>query len=314
MRIFILHIILIISTLGAVLGQPGLRAKLDSTYSTVATPFTLELEANVQGGEKITLIPTAEKDSSGFFVLKSEVLENSNSGGVLNWKAKVWMIGMDAGLGEIPPIQATVSSNGQGSTLRSNPLQITLRPAVVDTTAEIQPILEPRDAPYTFREFLPYLVIILLLAGIGFLIYYLVRKKQQAEALITLPPPPPDPPFVVAFRKLKDVESKALWEKAAYKQHYSAVTDVLREYVEERLKLPALESTTDETIAALKKAKFDNTKTTELEALLQDADLVKFAKQPSTPEASKSILKQAQAWLQNVHQQLDPPTNETPTP
>ena len=68
------------------------------------------------------------------------------------------------------------------------------------------------------------------------------------------------------------------------KEYYSELTDIVRGYIESEIKVSALEKTTDEIIDTL--TDFNNAETIEtsketikkLKALLQEADLVKFAK------------------------------------
>jgi hypothetical protein len=56
------------------------------------------------------------------------------------------------------------------------------------------------------------------------------------------------------------------------------LTHILRDYLEKRYQIPALESTSDELIAALRKTDMPLAIQFKLKQLLQMADLVKFAK------------------------------------
>ena len=73
-------------------------------------------------------------------------------------------------------------------------------------------------------------------------------------------------------------------ERGEVKEYYSELTDIARTYIEEAIEIPAMESTTDELIAAFKiavvKKKLSLTDETikNLEKVLKQADLVKFAK------------------------------------
>ena len=78
-----------------------------------------------------------------------------------------------------------------------------------------------------------------------------------------------------------------MWQNNEIKKYYSELTEIVRAYIEKELKIPALEITTHELVdilSAFNKSKtIDASKETikKLNALLQEADLVKFAK--STP-------------------------------
>lgn len=83
---------------------------------------------------------------------------------------------------------------------------------------------------------------------------------------------------------MKQLEKKELWQKGEIKNYYSELTDIARNYIEEAIHIPAMESTTSELIAGLRMAavKKNMSLTQEtvenLERVLKQADLVKFAK------------------------------------
>ncbi|HEU4497054.1 MAG TPA: hypothetical protein VFR70_08400 [Flavobacterium sp.] len=126
-----------------------------------------------------------------------------------------------------------------------------------------------------------WLLGILILAAGGFLIYFLSKKykrKEKPEAVVYATP------IEKAVTLLKKLEQKELWQKGEVKNYYSELTDIARTYIEEEIQIPAMESTTSEVIAGLKNAaarkKMNISKETveNLERVLRQADLVKFAK------------------------------------
>jgi len=78
-----------------------------------------------------------------------------------------------------------------------------------------------------------------------------------------------------------------LWQNNEIKKYYSELTEIVRVFIEKELEIPALEITTHELVSLL--SDYNNPKNIKpaketirkLNALLQEADLVKFAK--STP-------------------------------
>jgi hypothetical protein len=148
------------------------------------------------------------------------------------------------------------------------------------------PIKAIQNEPLVFDDFKPYVVWLLLaLLLIGAVIYYLVTRKNptitEDEGIAALAP------FEEAIEKLQELDTKLLWQNNEIKKYYSELTEIVRAYIEKELKIPALEITTHELVdilSAFNKAKtIDASKETikKLNALLQEADLVKFAK--STP-------------------------------
>lgn len=84
--------------------------------------------------------------------------------------------------------------------------------------------------------------------------------------------------------KFNELDEKLLWQNNKVKEYYSELTEIIRGYIERELKVPALEKTTDEIVEALKDFNDAETIITseetikKLKELLQEADLVKFAK------------------------------------
>ena len=48
------------------------------------------------------------------------------------------------------------------------------------------------------------------------------------------------------------LEKKELWQKGEIKAYYSELTDIARNYIEEAIEIPAMESTTSELIIGLR--------------------------------------------------------------
>lgn len=125
-----------------------------------------------------------------------------------------------------------------------------------------------------------YILIVLGLALVGFGIFVLVKHKRPLKKVEEVH----IPPLEKANELLKKLEGKHLLEKGEIKHYYSELTDIARVYIEEAIHIPAMESTTSELIAALriavakKNMKLTPETVENLEAVLRQADLVKFAK------------------------------------
>ena len=124
-------------------------------------------------------------------------------------------------------------------------------------------------------------MIVLIIAVAGFLVYRFIKKvqtKEKAEVIVY------KTPIEKATTLLQQLESKELWQKGEIKSYYSELTDIARNYIEEEIHIPAMESTTSELIEGLRRAakqqklKLSNETVENLEKVLKQADLVKFAK------------------------------------
>jgi hypothetical protein len=136
------------------------------------------------------------------------------------------------------------------------------------------------QADNSIGDWWKYLLIIALILGIGVLIYWYIKKHQkkklEAEIFKT--------PIEKATSLLDTLEKKELWQKGEVKAYYSELTDIARNYIEEAIEIPAMESTTSELIQGLRAASVKKKMTLSqeiienLERVLKQADLVKFAK------------------------------------
>lgn len=157
----------------------------------------------------------------------------------------------------------------------------------VDTTKQkLFPIKAVKDQPIIFDDYKSYIwVILIILALILLYYYYIFRKKKEQVAIENR-----IPPYDLAMQRLGQLDEKSLWQAGKVKLYYVELTDIIRTYIERELNIPALESTTDELMETIKD--FNKIKTLDLpketvnnlQKLLREADLVKFAKHKPVSE------------------------------
>ncbi len=83
----------------------------------------------------------------------------------------------------------------------------------------------------------------------------------------------------VAFKELERLREEELWQKGEIKKYYTRLTEILRQYLENRFRVYSLEMTTAETLEALVSTGFKKDESyNDLKSVLTGADLVKFAK------------------------------------
>ncbi len=81
-----------------------------------------------------------------------------------------------------------------------------------------------------------------------------------------------------------------LLETARFSEFFDRVNDAVRQYLGARFGFDGLESTTDETLVALRRVPHFGLPLPELAAFLQECDLVKFADvTPTLPECERAL-------------------------
>jgi hypothetical protein len=108
------------------------------------------------------------------------------------------------------------------------------------------------------------------------------------------PPRPPRPAWEVALERLDEVRHAGLLETKRFAEFFDRVNDAVRECLGARFGFDGLESTTDETLAALRRIPHFRFPMPEVAAFLQDCDLVKFADVTPTPEECQRALIEAE--------------------
>tara|TARA_B110000444_G_scaffold69568_2_gene65367 strand:- start:2516 stop:4132 length:1617 start_codon:yes stop_codon:yes gene_type:complete len=151
--------------------------------------------------------------------------------------------------------------------------------------------------------------LVLILMFFGYKIYEkIVNSKLEKEKA--------QPPIEKAIIALKLLEAKDLKEQLDYKQYYSKLTEIVKNYFEEDISMDALESTTDELIDKLELLKDVgklslNTETIQnFKSVLKTADLVKFAKSNPGIELASSDKKLLETVLLDTKKAIPEPTEE----
>ena len=202
----------------------------------------------------------------------------------------------DTGFIVLPPI-TFLFNNDSSQTLSTEPLLLFVSDIPVEMEADIKEIKEPYDVPFNWKSLIKWgllalLVIALIIAGI--LLWKKYRKVPEAPVAR---PKPKRPAHEIALEKLEELRQKKLWQNNQAKQFHIELSDIVREYIEFRYDVLALEMTTQETISALKLKGLEDTKTQTLKQMLQMADLAKFAKYTPISNENEQCFDIARAFV-----------------
>ena len=161
---------------------------------------------------------------------------------------------------------------------------------------QLSDIKDVQTPPLVWQDYLEYLyiplIVILILALIGLAVYFIMKKKKKGYFFT---PKVVLPPHVVALQGLDKLKASKLWQKGQEKEYFTALTDILREYIDGRFDINAPEMVSDEIIEAVHLATDTRSATDGLAQILKLADLVKFAKY--TPFADENDLSLVNAYL-----------------
>ncbi len=261
--------------------QPEISVKADTTKIRIGE--TINYEIIVDNADTGVNFSDIKLDSFG----RVEVIESFDIDTLKNRLIKKYTLtSWDSGRYVIPRQRVYVWSQEY----LTDSLMIDVNTVAVDTLKQqLYTIKAIQNEPYTFDDFKNYILWILgILLVLGLILYFLFKRKN---AEFDAAGQPILAPYQEAILHLKQLDKKQLWQNNKVKEYYSELTSIVRYYIERELKIPALERTTDGLIDTLTDfSDAESIVTTpetikKLKALLQEADLVKFAK--SKPVATE---------------------------
>lgn len=168
-------------------------------------------------------------------------------------------------------------------------LTIVVKTFKIDSTSVLCDLKPQKSMPFRFGEISGYLSVALLVLALAVVAIWLLARHlaKRGKSLTDLfKPEPPLPPHIVAIAALEELQNQKLWQNNKHKEYYSALSDILRTYLDGRFGVGAMEMTTDEIIDAVADIELPQKSAMDLVSVLRDADLVKFAK--AMPEASEN--------------------------
>ncbi|WP_348823884.1 hypothetical protein [Flavobacterium aestuarii] len=258
--------------------QKKVETSIDTTKNKIGAEFKLTLKTSVDTLSKV-VFPKL-KNIGALEVIQSYPIDTIKKDDRYELIKKYGLTQFDSGRYTIPSIKILINNKE----FLSDSIKVEVANVQVDTLRQkMYDIKEIVKAEDSIGDWWKYLLAIVLILGIGAFVYWYtkIRQKKKIEEEVY------KTPIEKATILLNILEKKELWQHGEVKEYYSELTDIARNYIEEAIEIPAMESTTSELIEALKtaslkkKMKLSQETIENLSAVLKQADLVKFAK--STP-------------------------------
>jgi len=211
-----------------------------------------------------------EKIDPGTCRILSFVWSENRTDGEIEKVADVSMITLDLEEARLPAIAVDfITPSGDTLVAFTDEVLIPVRQMTAGASGP-RPLKEQWIAPVSYTKWL--LAGLLLLVVAALLLWWFRRRARRA---IEEPPEPVLPADYVALTELSRVERLNMLERGEFKKYYTMVTDVIRRYLEARYGVDALDRTTSELLAELEDRRY---RVDKLDGLLNEADLVKFAR------------------------------------
>jgi flagellar basal body-associated protein FliL len=269
------YIFLFLLTSSIFAQQKQIETSIDTTKNKIGAEFKLTLKTVVSSKSKV-VFPKL-KNIGPLEVIQSYPIDTVKKNDTYELIKKYGLTQFDSGKYTIPAIKILIDKKP----FSTDSIRVEVTNIKVDTLQQkMYDIKDITAVDNGIGDWWIYVLIVILIIGIGVFVYWFVKKRQQKkieeEVYKT--------PIEKATSLLNNLEQKELVQKGEIKEYYSELTDIARNYIEEAIHIPAMESTTSELIQAIRLAstKKKMTLTPEtvenLERVLRQADLVKFAK------------------------------------
>lgn len=279
--------------------QPVVKAELDSMTIYVGGQVGLNVSVTADKGQDLHVLQLPDTLSASVEVVEALKPDTIDQGSLVEYVRRYLVTSFDTGLQYVGPIP--VVQMPDGSQLSTPDFAL----SVVNPFQEIKQgqdgvnlifdIHDAEDAPFQWRELLlywPWAVGVLALAALIALFVFLRRKYgHKAKEGGNLPAAPAEPCEITALRDLERIKAEKLWMRNQVKEYYTDLTETLRRYLSSRYGIQAKESTSAEIMDQLKPIMADMPEQADkLASILQQADLVKFAKmEPLANENDKAV-------------------------
>lgn len=291
-RLYILTVLLISIISSSYCQEVKVTASVDTSRIYIGDQVHYSITIDQPSGIKLTVPILKDTLLKNIDILAGPVIDSSIiKDGRFKIIQKYLISSFDSGFYQIPPVYAELKNESGLKRFFSDYTQLEVmrvKIAPADTTLKIFDIIKPYRAPVTLNEILPWVLLVAIISVIVWFAIRFIRKLKLSKKGIEVVEYP-DPAHIIAFRELEILKEEQLWQKGEIKNYYTKLTEILRQYLENRFKVFSLELTTSETLEALTKSGFKkDTSYNLLKTILTGADLVKFAKHKPEPTENES--------------------------
>lgn len=220
---------------------------------------------------------------------------------LMDIRAGFTITSFDEGNYELPSITVgRLSKDGVLDTLVFDPMRLEVKAMPVDTATFVPHDIKAQIRyPLTFDEVSPWLLGFWILAMliIAAICLMIMHRRKDDPAYVRK-----DPAHIVALRRLDKYRGSKMWAPEQQKAFYSGVTDTLREYMDSRYGISAMEMTTAEIFRDMKSTEVSAELLGQVKELFERADFVKFAKYVASDEDNASVLPLAVRFVTETYQ------------
>jgi len=250
--------------------------------------FSLKLEVENIPGENLA-ISTAPLSDSDFGFLN---IKNDKNG------AEIYLIPFNVGISTFPALEIYLKD--KNASVKSYPINLEIKPLYNPSEKD-----EIKDIAriFSFLLWLKILIAILVILSV-YLLYKKLSKTKKENLEIENEKPDLRTPYQKAMDRISELASSDYLGRGMFKDYYSEISDILREYLTWEYDIKAVKMTTGDIIKKMKNVS-DINSAIKTRDLLDICDMVKFAKYiPKEQKANDdlALLKEIVESLEKLSQ------------
>ena len=270
------YVVLVLAIFGPmfVYCQIAVYAGLDTSAIKIGEQTTLSLLISSDYKmDKIHIDDQALLSTEGIEVIgKTELFQKAAN----EWEQSYVITSFDSSLVSIPSVSVVGLLNRDSFYAHSNELGLFVQIPVLTDSVALAPIKPIITEQLNWTDALPWVIGFLVL-GLLLLLYRRYKNKLAVESTADRVERQKSP-HEIAMERLEVLRGQKLWQQGEIKVFQSTLTNILREYLENRFHIQALESTTSEILGACSLIPELSDRKDQINELLHMADMVKFAK------------------------------------
>jgi len=280
-------------------GDPAevtVRSSVDRSTITVGDPILYTLSISWDEGIEVTP-PSLGVNLGGFEIQDYKAGEPRKEGGRQVLESSYRITIYDTGEFVIPGVEiAYKTAGGEEKTIGSEPIEILVESVSPDMDGGIADIKGQAEIKIDPLPYLLAATLVLFLAVSAILIIMMIRRRRMRRLLSAEPSFRP-PAHELAMKRLNELRGRDLIGQGMIKQYYTELSEIIREYLENRYTLFALEQTTDEIVREAEALDLSRELHGRLGELLRACDLVKFAKHRPPQDAHDVFFEDVRGFV-----------------
>ncbi len=292
-------------------GDAKAGARMDATRITVGDQARLFIEVQNNPSKGRVQWAAIPDSFNNLEIIERGKIDTLNQGGIMTYKQRLVITGFDSGLFKVPSfVFSIIPNSGSAYTVQTDSFNLLVQTIAVDTTKGFKGIKGIVYVKSNWQDYIWYIAgaILFILLAVFVVLYFLKNKKVAAP----VPQGPVESLQDKTLRLLDELETRQLWQRNQVKQYYVELTDIVRNYIEQRFHTPAMELTTDELLYKAQMLKDLQPYQTVLSVILTTADLAKFAKAQPLPQEHTDAMEKAKEFVNSSRPVIiDLPTEKT---